>query len=345
IDAPLVTEISEPPPPRNPYWSRWISQLLVNEDTATELGTQIDALRAMGATTEERRRTVFQNGLRIHTTIDLELQGFAEQALMDHLTYEDEPAAEIAQEPMGAIVSVEPGTGAIRTMALGPYHFGDCAADGSWVGETDAGLLLCDRTQVNPAVPGGGGSGRQPGSSFKPILDAAALEDGISPGLVLDATGPQEFEGCPGVDGDDVWTVRNSGGDGILDMYEAVKRSSNVYHARIIAEIGPDKAADMGERLSGFPINERVCALALGANSMSPLGIATAYATFANRGEYCAPHPISRIEDANGRTIWEHVPDCIQVIDTEVADRVVDLLEGPVTPGGTAPEANLGEWE
>jgi membrane peptidoglycan carboxypeptidase len=72
--------------------------------------------------------------------------------------------------------------------------------------------------------------------------------------------------------------------------------------------------------------------------------MASAYATFANRGVHCAPFPITRIENALGEVIWEHQPDCEQVLDTEVADRVVDIMAGSVQPGGTAPGANLGRW-
>ncbi len=346
IDEPLVVTISEPPAPSNPFWVDWVAQLLVRDDVSEAFGTQLDATATMGATHEERRRFVFQAGLRIHTTLDLEFQDIAEGSLREHLLSEDAEADEVARAPMGSIVSVEPGTGAIRTMAIGPHSFGSCAEDRSWVGELDSGELLCDRTKVNPAVPGmGSGFGRQPGSSFKPILDAAALEDGFSPGLVLDARGPKEIDGCPaGPDGP--WTVRNSGGDGIIDMYEAVARSSNVYHALLIAEVGPEKAADMFRRLSGYQLAERdvVCPLALGAGGVHPLAMASAYATLANGGEYCAPHAITRIEDAEGRTIWEHNPTCTRVVDTEVADRIVDMLAGPVSPGGTAPVANLGDW-
>jgi penicillin-binding protein 1A len=347
IDRPLEVDISEPPAPNNPYWVDWVSQLLVNEGAAEALGTQTDALRAMGGSLDERRRTVFQAGLRIHTTLDPELQAEAERAIRDALLSEEPDALETALAPAAAIVSVEPGTGAIRAMALGPQDYGSCLEDGSWVDERENGELLCDRTKVNTAVPGGGSRfGRQPGSSFKPFVDAAALEDGISPGLTLDARGPAEIEDatCPTGDGEP-WTVRNTGGDGIIDMYEALTRSSNVYHALLIADIGPTRVADMYERLSGWEMRDKTsCSMALGAVEVHPLSIANAYATLANRGEYCAPFPITRIEDAAGRTIWEHSVDCEQVIDTEVADRLVHMLAGPVSENGTAPVANLGEW-
>jgi penicillin-binding protein 1A len=346
IDQPLRFEISEPPAPANPFWVDWVSRLLVSEDLARSLGTQVDALQAMGETTEERRRTVYQRGLRIHTTLDPELQSLAQAAVLEALTYLDEPAEEIAQEPSGALVSIEPGTGAIRAMALGPHRYGSCVEDDSWVGQTEDGQLLCDRTKVNPAVPGVGGSGRQPGSAFKPFLYSAALEAGLSPGLTLDARGPQEIDGCPTNDGKP-YTVNNSGGDDILDMYQALERSSNVYSALLIADIGPPAAADMADRLTGFAIPERDrgnCPLALGATEITPLAMASGYATLANRGTRCDPYPITRIEDAAGRTIWEHTPNCERVLDTEVADRIVDIMAGPVSAGGTAPGANLGEW-
>jgi penicillin-binding protein 1A len=70
IAEELTTAISEPPAPENPFWVEWVSRLLTNDDVAQALGSQTDALDAMGASFEERRRTVFQSGLRIHTTLD-----------------------------------------------------------------------------------------------------------------------------------------------------------------------------------------------------------------------------------------------------------------------------------
>jgi penicillin-binding protein 1A len=347
IDQPLEVTISEPPAPSNPFWSSWIASLLINENTAAALGTQEDALEAMGPTREERRRFVFQSGLQIHTTLDLELQEEAEAALRRALLPEEYGPEDVALAPMGSIVSIEPGSGAIRTLAVGPHTFGSCFEDGQWAVQLDSGELLCDRTTVNVAVPGMGASGRQPGSSFKPFVMTAALEDGISAGLTLDAREPQAIEGCPSDSTESgLWEPRNSGGNDILDMYGGIARSSNIYAALMIAEVGPSRAAEVFERVSGFPIppDDVVCPLALGTTDVMPLAMASAYATFANRGEYCAPYPIERIEGPSGRVLWEHSGDCEQVLDTEVADRIVDVLAGPVSPGGTAPVANLGSW-
>ncbi len=345
IDQPLEVEISEPPAPSNPFWSDWISQLLVSENTAQALGTQLDALDAMGATAEERRRFVFQSGLRIHTTLDLEMQAEAEAALRRALLTEDAGPEEIARAPMGSIMSVEPGTGAIRTLALGPHSFGSCIEDDRWADQLDNGELLCDRTKVNAAVPGMGASGRQPGSAFKPFVSVAAMEEGISAGTTLDARGPQPIEGCPdNSNASGLWEPRNTGGNDILDMYGAMARSSNVYHALLIGDIGPSRVAETFERLSGYGVPDAQCPLALGATDTSPLAMASGYATLANRGEYCPAYPIERIEGPDGRIIWEHNGDCERVLETDIADRAVDLLAGPVEQGGTAPGANLGQW-
>ena len=341
---PLRVTLSEPAVPEQPFWSDWVARLLINEDLATALGTQTDALRAMGDTSEERRRQVFQTGLRITTTLDPRLQALAEDSIREFLTSEDGGREEVALAPSGALISIEPSTGAIRALAVGPQEFGSCLEDGLWAGELEDGRLLCDKTKVNTAVPGGGGSGRQPGSAFKPFVTAAALEAGLPPGYTIDARGPAVIEGCFTID-EEEYVVRNAGGDDILDMSGAMARSSNVFHAQLTSDVGPLRVAEMARRL-GVPVPDRdvACALGLGATDISPLAMASGYATLANDGVACTPFPIERIESADGRLLWEHSVDCRRVLDSEVAAQTVAILEGPVLPGGTAPRANLGDW-
>lgn len=337
--TPLETNPSEIPAPDEPFWIDWITRQLINDGVAEAIGPgAVEPLELMGATREDRIAAVFQGGLRIHTTLDPEFQQLAEQAIADRLTYDGQPETEIAREPMGGIVSIEPGSGAVRTMALGPRSYGACAEVQEWAGTTEDGELLCARTKVNPLVPGGGGSGRAPGSSFKPFVAATALEAGIPPGWTVNATGGQTLENC----GDGTYAPNNAGGDGMRDMYDGTKFSVNMFFAKLAREVGPPNVQDMAGRLGlrdwsrTHEVGSVDCSIGLGATDVTPLEMAVAYATFANRGSYCAPYAIERIEAADGRVLYEHTDDCEQVVDPDVVDRVVDIMRGPVTEGGTA---------
>ncbi len=319
---PLGLEISEDPPLRFPFFVEWVKRIAFDPAITLQPGVQ----EVLGETPEERRRTVFEGGITIETTLDPILTQLAEGTLDGYL---QQPA----EDPMGSLVTLSPGSGAIRAMTIGPEAFGECPDPEE----------TCDVTKLNPVVPGGGGSGRQPGSAFKPIVAAAALDAGYTAGTEYETPSGEEIEGCGT---SEPYDPENYSGrsQGIVDMYEAVEGSVNVYFAKLARDVGPAQVADMARKLGieHSPNMERLtgpksCSIGLGTADVFPLEMASVYATFANQGVRCAPFAIDRITDRHGEVLYEHENSCSRVLAHEDAIRLIDVLEGPPSSGGTAP--------
>ncbi|MBW3578427.1 MAG: transglycosylase domain-containing protein [Actinobacteria bacterium] len=320
---PLGLNVSPDTAPTRPFWVEWVKRVLY--DPSNDLQPELQA--ALGADKDERRRRVFEGGLVIHTTLDRARQDMGEATIARYL---DDPVT----DPLASIVTVQPPTGAVAVMAVGPKRFGECRE----------GQRICEFTQVIPAVPGSGGSSRQPGSSFKPVVHVAALREGFTPGYSTEVSSGQVIRGCQkraGVPYD----VRNyaDSGSGYMNMYEATKRSNNVYHAKLTRDVGVENVVETAKLLGikNSPnldsFTEVMCSIGLGAVNVYPLEMASAYATLANRGQHCPPFIVARVEDRAGNLIYQHSPNCQPVIDRGIADRVTDLLQSPPSPGGTAP--------
>jgi penicillin-binding protein 1A len=321
IAQPLEFEIDQDGEFRQPFFVEWIKRVLYDENVTL----QPDAQEAIGETRDERRRAVFEGGLVVRTTLRPEWQDIAEETVRRYLS---DPLT----SPLGSLVTVDSRTGAIVTMALGPKEFGDCE---------DAGGEPCPYTKLNPVVPGGGGSGRQTGSAFKPVVAAAALEEGFTPGYTEETTSGQEIEGCGY---DEPYEPRNfaDSGGGYMNMYEAMTVSNNVYHVKLSRDAGVTKVRDLAIRLGmehspNLPsFGDLDCSIGLGSANVFPLEFTGAFAVFANRGERCAPFAITSIEDRAGNVIYQHRDECDRVLDRGVADRINEILRGPVQQGGTA---------
>jgi penicillin-binding protein 1A len=172
---------------------------------------------------------------------------------------------------------------------------------------------------------------RQPGSTFKPIVYAAALENGFRPDDTLPDT-EVEFELPNG----EVWTPTNVGGSSGRDLTltEGLAQSKNTITAQLIDQVGVSRVARLAERMgvSRSRLTE-VPSLALGTSEVSLLEMVSAYATIANGGIYNQPVIITHIEDPRGRVIYEARPRQRRAISEETALRVNDMMRDVVDRG------------
>ena len=228
-------------------------------------------------------------------------------------------AWEITQLPEveGALVAVDPRNGAIKAL-VGGFDF--------------------DKNKFNHAAQ----AWRQPGSSFKPFIYSAALEKGFTPATVVNDA-PLFFDA--GVTGSQPWEPKNYDGryDGPMTMRTGLAKSKNMVSIRILQAVGPKTAQEWVTRF-GFEAEKHPAYLtmALGAGSVTPLQMASAFSVFANGGYRVNPWLITRVTDHKGRVISENPPpdisDLPRAIDARNAFVMNNLLQ-EVTRSGTAARA------
>jgi len=184
---------------------------------------------------------------------------------------------------------------------------------------------------------------RQPGSSFKPFIYSASLEKGLSPSTVINDA-PIRFDA--GQTGGQAWEPKNYDGkyDGPITMRKGLMKSKNMISIRILQKIGAKYGQEYATRF-GFDAdkNPPYLTLALGAGAVTPLQMAGAYAVFANGGYKVSPYLITKITDANGKTLSQVKPDkagdeANRVIDVRNAF-IMDSMLQDVVKGGTAVKA------
>lgn len=254
---------------------------------------------------------LYGRGLRVVTTLDLDAQAAAEMAVAEVITDPNGPQA--------ALVALDED-GAIR----------------AHVGGRDYESLQVDLARGVE----GGGSGRQPGSAFKPFVLQAALERGAT--LADRFDGPPQIEVV--VDGTP-FPVENYGGAGFgeLTLGDATKNSVNTIYAQLLATVGPAAVADAAGEAGIDAELDLVPSIALGVEEVSPQDLASAYLTFANDGTRVEPYAISRIEDGDGNVLWEpDRPDPQEgAVEPDVARTVTEALRG-VIESGTGEAADIG---
>jgi len=255
---------------------------------------------------------VLRDGLRVYSTYDPDLQRQAESAVTTRIAeiVKTRPAARDLQ---GSFVAMDPATGDVRAL----------------VGGRDFTASSFNRaTQAR----------RQAGSAFKPIIYAAALERGYSPGTLLrDLDTPIES-------GTEVWLP---GGGHELSEYtlrSALKVSSNRAAAQLLQQIGVSAAVYYAQRLGIESQLPMVPSLALGTGEVTLLELTAAYSAFANRGSVAAPRLITRVEDALGTTIYTASERHTQAISPTTAYLMSSMLSDVIS-GGTGSAARAAGFK
>jgi penicillin-binding protein 1B len=242
---------------------------------------------------------------RIYTTIDLDLQQLAEAALKRQLDRLDTLYKNRYAKPQAALVALDPKTGNVLAMVGGRDYAG---------------------SQLNRATD----ARRQPGSTFKPFVYAAALEDGMSPVQTF-ADAPREFI----YDRDRVYRPANYGGGYSMSdvtMRTGLVKSLNVVTVDIALQTGLARIAHLAEKF-GLPRPERYPSLALGTKEVTPLELAAAYAAFVNGGHRVEPKVISSVGEPPGVHLGNNDNADSEVISPTTAYMITNMLTAVVDHG------------
>jgi len=287
---------------RYPYFVDDVTRVLLGDHSLDE------GLGPVGSAA--RRRAVFEGGLSVTTSLRPDDQRLAERAVGDRLA---------GVGLGGALVSIDPASGAVVAMVGGR----DFAS-----------------SRVNLAT-GQGGGGFPPGSSFKVFYLVAALEQGISASTTFDTASPTTVSApaCP-----TGYTVHNAERalSGRMALAQATAESVNVYYAQLMVLVGTPNAIQVARRMGITSPLRDYCSLVLGSENVTPLELASAYATLAAGGVHCQPSVLARVADPTGRVLFDGRPSCRQVLDPQVAAAAVGILRRVVQPGGTGFRAAFG---
>jgi len=265
---------------------------------------------------------VHHGGLKVATTIDPQLQTWAEDAMDEGLESlaamtgkaPEDTAAE-AQHPQGALVAIEAKSGAVKALVGGRGY---------------------TETTYNRAIQ----NNRQAGSGFKPFTYYTALETlRFSPATVM-VDRPMTIT----VRGAADWQPRNFSRTfhGPIVLKKALMDSVNTIAAQLIERTGPEAVIATARRCGIQSPLRPVYSLALGTSGVSPLEMASAFATFATGGIRHEPFWILRVEDTQGRILEEHLVSGQRVLEPDLSYQIVDMMRGVLDHGSGAVVRRLG---
>ncbi|MDO5067743.1 MAG: transglycosylase domain-containing protein [Propionibacteriaceae bacterium] len=289
--------------------------------------TLVQKVDSLGTTPEDRESLLKRGGLTIQTLIDPKAQAEAEEAVGSVVAPTD--------PVWGGTVLLQPSTGLIVAMAQSRPKLG-----------TEPGETYYN---INVSRDLKGIEGFQAGSTFKPFVLAAALEQKMSPvETKFDSPSPltvagTRFTSCKGpfIWTNALWKPQNyDKSHGVIDMYTATQQSVNSYFIQLESKVGICNSIDMAQRLGVKLANGEDMrkesenpSWVLGTSDVTPLSLAEAYATFANRGTHCDPIILQSITNKQGDELAVPSANCQQVLDPGVADGVNHILKTVMTQG------------
>jgi membrane peptidoglycan carboxypeptidase len=308
---------------------------------------------AFGTSRQEREQRLKTGGFRIRTSLDSRMQKAATGAALAQLSANSEFAT--------GIVLVEPGTGRIKAMAVNrrygidesrnpPHPLADLRKLGRKATYPVTSVPLLTGTRTSP--------GYQAGSTFKMFTMVAALEKGYPLGKRYYApaqfrTNAKAYAGDPNCGGNYCPKNASKSMTGMHTMWSGFGESVNTYFVQLEQAVGVRAAANAARKLGvvfrqdhddrftdfGDQLAEgnQGLSFTLGTPVVTPLDMATAYATVAARGKYCAPTPVLYATDANGAPQPWSSPSCRQVISPQVADAATDAARCPTGQRATGP--------
>ena len=254
-----------------------------------------------------------EGGMRVITSINMDMQSKAEEIVKKYAAQNEKTF----NAKNAALVAIDPKTGEILTM-VGSRDYFDTAHEGNF----------------NVAL-----ANRQPGSSFKPFVYAAAFEKGYTPDTVLFDL-PTEFSArCdpsgkpnPGVNESSCYMPEDYDHmyRGPMTLRNAIAQSVNVPSVKLLYLVGIDKALEFAERLGITTLGSKAqygLTLVLGGGEVSLLEMTSAYSVFANEGKRNPYTGILRVDDKDGNTIFKSNPKDDPVIDPEIARKISNVLD------------------
>lgn len=292
---------------RAPYFVEWVRQ-------------QLDA---------QFGKQLYQQGLKVYTTLDLDMQTTAERTLerqlraieagrygaYPHETYEHYIAHREGDEGSGtspylqsAFVALDPRNGAVRVM-IGGRDFYD--------------------SKFNRAVQ----ALRQPGSTFKPIVYSAAIQNGRTASTIV-TDSPLVLD----VPGQPTWTPQNYEGTflGEIPLRQALYQSRNLATIRLGMELGEQTVINEARNFGITTPIPPYPSIHIGAADVYPIELISAYTAFSNLGVRAAPNAIVRVENQKGEILWQPTPTRTQVLSPEEAWLMVDIMKDVVRRGTAA---------